>query len=724
MKFSVSALHELESKVENLSDSRMVLRSDLIQTKNELIKCKSVKLEAVKETVQSEMKSFSDVVKSKSVSSGLSPAKIKMAVHSAMRDEDQTKNFIIFGAEEELECEEEEMSDKDLVKDIFGIVKGGDERSIIKCERVGVKKSTDAKRPIKVTVKDAETDHAMIIEPAIVTDGRIIFKEPTNSVQLANDSLNELICEINSRLLSRCKYTSQVENLLFDLKSECARCLKFDNIRGFGSSFNGFHSIKSDVDVVVELIEDGIDSQLIDCKKFMEKSSLFKLKDFIRSATVPIVTVKHIKSGLDCDISFSVPSINRVDVLWNTALLKAYSTNYPEIVTAFRFIKYILNFTKFGSVRTGGLSTYGHLILFIYFLTHKRHPRIPLLNVTTCQPGLHELKPKLCPAQIVEDYLRYISCELDSSQYLIDIRTSDIVARHKHFGSMGRLFIQDPYISKNLGKYMKEQQLYNFKLFCRRLLELLVHEHIKLKDLDQWCLDYNSNLCESFNTFPLHPKCELLTCTMEKTTKGITMTTSCTVNQLLCERTAKEQIKLDWSSVLGSSFHDLTTYVDTKVPKLQCVVVFEKQNDIERAELLLELMPCPKELVVASCLTKRKGAHIYLTTYQYSVSGQTDVSSVKRLYIYNPNFQVPKSMWQVLMDKLPGQLYFMISPREVPNLTCDYLDKLARLYCDLPGTVTHYRYTIPLGDLKQALLERDRRFSELPNNLEIHEITR
>ena len=69
------------------------------------------------------------------------------------------------------------------------------------------------------------------------------------------------------------------------------------------------------------------------------------------------------------------------------------------------------------------------------------------------------------------------------------------------------------------------------------------------------------------------------------------------------------------------------------------------------------------------------------------------------------------------------QLYFMISPREVPNLTCDYLDKLARLYCDLPGTVTHYRYTIPLGDLKKALLERDRRFSELPNNLEIHEIT-
>ena len=220
MEFSVSALHELEMKVENLSDtisaklrcrklqdltldlfkhksvtkellativlemgtlicdSKMVLRSacekideqksDLIQTKNELIECKSGKLESVKETVQSEMKSFSDVVKSKCVSSDLSPSKIKLAVHSAIRDEDRAKNFIIFGAEEELECEEEEMTDKELVKEIFSIVKGGDERSIIKCERVGVKKSADAKRPIKVTLKDAESVREVLSKSKIL----------------------------------------------------------------------------------------------------------------------------------------------------------------------------------------------------------------------------------------------------------------------------------------------------------------------------------------------------------------------------------------------------------------------------------------------------------------------------------------------------------------------------------------------------------------------------
>ena len=107
--------------------------------------------------IKSEIKSFSDVVKSKCVSSELSPAKIKMAVHSAMTEEDRAKNFIIFGAEEEPECEENEMTDRDIVRDIFGIMKYSDETSITKCERVGVKKSADAKRPIKVTLQDAES---------------------------------------------------------------------------------------------------------------------------------------------------------------------------------------------------------------------------------------------------------------------------------------------------------------------------------------------------------------------------------------------------------------------------------------------------------------------------------------------------------------------------------------------------------------------------------------
>ena len=115
MEFSVSTLHELEKQIEDLSDSvsaklncrkledlthdlfkpkgvtkdviteivlkmgsmicqsRTVLRSaaekldqqksEQIKTQNELIQCKSGKLTSVKETVKTEMKLFTDVVK-------------------------------------------------------------------------------------------------------------------------------------------------------------------------------------------------------------------------------------------------------------------------------------------------------------------------------------------------------------------------------------------------------------------------------------------------------------------------------------------------------------------------------------------------------------------------------------------------------------------------------------------------------------------------------------
>ena len=52
--------------------------------------------------MQSEVRSFSDVLKSKRMASGISPAKIKMAVHSAIKEEDRAKNFIYLGLQKNL----------------------------------------------------------------------------------------------------------------------------------------------------------------------------------------------------------------------------------------------------------------------------------------------------------------------------------------------------------------------------------------------------------------------------------------------------------------------------------------------------------------------------------------------------------------------------------------------------------------------------------------------
>ena len=214
MEFSVSTLHELEKQIEDLSDSvsaklnirkledltrdffkpkgvtkdvlteivlkmgsmicqsRTVLRSaaekldqqksEQIKTQNELIQCKSGKLTSVNETVKTEMKLFTDVVKSNSVANEISPTKIKMAVRSAITENDRSKNFIIFGAPEELECEEEEMSERSLVNDICGFMKFKERPNITNVERVGVKKSESTRRPIKVTMQDPEIVREML----------------------------------------------------------------------------------------------------------------------------------------------------------------------------------------------------------------------------------------------------------------------------------------------------------------------------------------------------------------------------------------------------------------------------------------------------------------------------------------------------------------------------------------------------------------------------------
>ena len=54
-------------------------------------------------------------------------------------------------------CEVTEMNDRDLVRGIFNIMKYDHESpAVVQCERIGVKKSADVRRPIRVTLRDPE----------------------------------------------------------------------------------------------------------------------------------------------------------------------------------------------------------------------------------------------------------------------------------------------------------------------------------------------------------------------------------------------------------------------------------------------------------------------------------------------------------------------------------------------------------------------------------------
>ena len=108
--------------------------------------------------MKSEIKTFSEVVMTNCSGNNITAAKLKKVVRSAISEDDRTKNFVIFGAGEELTCEEEELNDVELVKEIFCHIKYLEDKPVIeKCSRIGVNKSGDhAHRPIKVTLKTSE----------------------------------------------------------------------------------------------------------------------------------------------------------------------------------------------------------------------------------------------------------------------------------------------------------------------------------------------------------------------------------------------------------------------------------------------------------------------------------------------------------------------------------------------------------------------------------------
>ena len=150
-------LHSAKEKFDEQSSAMLVNQKELIQVQSDLIACQKTKLDAVHDTVQSEIKTFSEVVQKNCTAnsvSNITPAKLKKVVRTAFIDEERPKNLIIFGAAEKLYCKEEEMSDEDLVDEIFSVV--GEKPDVENCYRIGMKRSDDRGRPIKVTLRNAD----------------------------------------------------------------------------------------------------------------------------------------------------------------------------------------------------------------------------------------------------------------------------------------------------------------------------------------------------------------------------------------------------------------------------------------------------------------------------------------------------------------------------------------------------------------------------------------
>ena len=93
---------EQNGKLEKLKDEKITDQSKIIELQNKLIEKKDEELSVVKDTVSTELKSYSSVLRD-SCSAALEPRKIASAVRKVAEGEDRSKNVIVFGVPEEQE---------------------------------------------------------------------------------------------------------------------------------------------------------------------------------------------------------------------------------------------------------------------------------------------------------------------------------------------------------------------------------------------------------------------------------------------------------------------------------------------------------------------------------------------------------------------------------------------------------------------------------------------
>ena len=153
----------LATFVENLAKS-LTTNIDLCKSaagtldnfKTELIEVQKEQLQSVKNTVKTEMQSWSDIVKKNCESSAPTLKKMKKVVVSAVQDDARSRNFIIHGVPEDYSEYPGDVSDE--VLDELWQHKIKTHPDVVAANFIGARKREDGRpRPIKVTFQSNES---------------------------------------------------------------------------------------------------------------------------------------------------------------------------------------------------------------------------------------------------------------------------------------------------------------------------------------------------------------------------------------------------------------------------------------------------------------------------------------------------------------------------------------------------------------------------------------
>ena len=345
-------------------------------------------------------------------------------------------------------------------------------------------------------------------------NGRIYFDPssiPPRS-KASVESLTKLIRDYDKDAAPDEEFNKKRNEAADDLRAACHQKYGMKaNVYIFGSSINGFGTKTSDVDCFImykfnSMHKKSYMNPILDALR--RRDSCFQIINIVRKAKAPVITVQHKKNKLEMDITFASDSNPRSDVLENSKLLNTYAMKNPKISAIGRFIKFILsNEPGLGSAKYGGLSSYSHMIMFIYFLLHGNHK----VNHVTVEGTYVDNEEELLASEgnIFLDFLHFYACEFNSSKYTIDIRFNDIRKVLPEHDT--RIFtIEDPIIEKNLGKQMSANHVYNLKLYYFWLLRHLPNNELNAAELKTFLLNSHFSSIASMEMPKVHPSSGLL----------------------------------------------------------------------------------------------------------------------------------------------------------------------------------------------------------------------
>ncbi|KZT05204.1 PAP/OAS1 substrate-binding domain-containing protein, partial [Laetiporus sulphureus 93-53] len=231
--------------------------------------------------------------------------------------------------------------------------------------------------------------------PSALQSPRQQYLQPTPQSQRRHASRRKFAAEF-----SQCLYEFVIQLLptpeelmvkedVRKLLEQLIRTIEPDSrLLSFGSTANGFSLRNSDMDLccLIDSEEKLAASDLVNMLgDLLERETKFHVKP-LPHARIPIVKLSldpapGLPLGIACDIGFE----NRL-ALENTRLLMCYAMIDPARVrTMVLFLKVWSKRRKINSPYKGTLSSYGYVLLVIYFLVHVKNP--PVL------PNLQQMPP-------------------------------------------------------------------------------------------------------------------------------------------------------------------------------------------------------------------------------------------------------------------------------------------------------------------------------------------